>query len=621
MDQKIVGFNQFGAVIRKVKAWVESTFLTLSKDSADQSIAGVRSVSDIINLAKGASSAAPLTKITYAELKALRDGAKLIPGMQYRITDYTCTTITQHAQSAGHVFDIIVTADDERTLNAKARAIHHEGDTYFTKSDLAKWQIWYDLNNDPTKYGWADETNGKGVIYRMVDEYGNDCPYDFKNIQFKRWKITSTHNSLNNEYIGIDGLDIDGSTIPDKNDFKWFYTFSFMKKASDTLTIEGIYDSFTDSHIRHTGMELTGDNIIKPYVTDGVMQLNYTLFFSEATDDSVSFPYMNKIGSNCLYNTLKDNCSNNTFESNCIANILLDTCRNNTFKDNCLHNTLEDNCSNNTFGNICSDNTFGNICSNNTFGTNCSNNTFRNGCSNNTFRDRCTSNTFEDNCSNNTFESNCIANILLDTCINNTFKDNCSNNTFGNGCTSNTFKDRCTSNTFKDNCSNNTFGNECTNNTFGNGYSNNTFGTNCSNNTFGDRCTSNTFKDNCLYNTLNDNCLNNTFGNGCTNNTFGDRCTSNTFGDRCTGNTFGELDAPISYVNFIDVASGVSYVNIIPTSATSDMNNLRNISIHKGVKGTEGTPLVINVDVLNQDYEIIYTKAADGTLVKQIAQA
>ena len=96
---------------------------------------------------------------------------------------------------------------------------------------------------------------------------------------------------------------------------------------------------------------------------------------------------------------------------------------------------------------------------------------------------------------------------------------------------------------------------------------------------------------------------------------------SNTFKDYCTNNAFGELGAPISYVMFIDAASGVSYVNIIPTSATSDMNNLKNISIHKGVKGTEDTPLVINVDVLNQGYEIIYTKAADGTLVKQIAQA
>jgi len=546
MDQKIVGFNQFGAVIRKVKAWVESTFLTLSKDSADQSIAGVRSVSDIINLVKGASSAAPLTKITYAELKALRDRAKIVPGMQYRITDYNCTTITQ---SAGHVFDIIATADDERTLNAKARAIHHEGDTYFTKSDLAKWQIWYDLNNDQTKYGWSDEANGKGVIYRMVDEYGNDCPYDFKNIQSKRWKITSTHNSLNNEYIGIDGLDIDGSTIPDKNDFKWFYTFSFMKKASDEFTIEGIYDSFTDSHISSTGIELAGDNIIKPYVTEGVMQLNYTLFFSEATDDSVSFPYMNKIGANCLCNTLKGNCMNNTFENNCMGNIFESNCTSNTLGSSCSSIILAHDCSRNTFGNNCTGNTFGNACMSNTFKEYCTNNTFKANCTNNTFKDYCTSNTFGNSCSNNTFGNSCLYNTLKDNCLNNTFGNSCSNNTFGTNCTNNTFK----------------------------GY--------------------------------------------CTRNNFGTNCTNNTFKDYCTGNTFGELDAPISYVNFIDVASGVSYVNIIPTSATSDMNNLQNISIHKGVKGTEDTPLDINVDVLGQGYEIIYTRAADGALVKQIAQA
>ena len=585
MDQKIVGFNQFGAVIRKVKAWVESTFLTLSKDSADQSIAGVRSVSDIINLAKGGSSAAPLTKITYAELKALRDGAKLVPGMQYRITDYTCTTITQDTQSAGHVFDIIVTADDERTLNAKARAIHHEGDTYFAKSDLAKWQIWYDLNNDQTKYGWSDEANGKGVIYRMIDEYGNDCPYDFKNIQSKRWKITSTHNSLSNEYIGIDGLNIDGSTIPDKNDFKWFYTFSFMKKASDTLAIESIYDSFTDSHISRTATGSVGDNIIRPYVTEGVMQLNYTLFFSEATDDSVFFPYMNKIGINCLYNTLKGNCMNNTFENNCMGNILLDNCMNNTFKGHCSNNTFGNNC----MGNILLDN--------------CMNNTFKDNCSNNTFWDNCTGNTFKDNCMNNTFKGHCSNNTFGNNCSYNTLKDNCLNNNLGNECTGNTFGESCANNTFKDHCSNNTFGN------------------NCLYNTLKGNCLNNTFKDNCSNNTFWANCTNNTFKGYCTRNNFGANCTNNTFKDYCTGNIFGELDAPISYVNFIDVASGVSYVNIIPTSATSDMNNLQNISIHKGIKGTEDAPLVINVDVLNQDYEIIYTKAADGTLVKQIAQA
>ena len=49
---------------------------------------------------------------TWEELKTLRDNSKLTPGATYRITDYTCTTTQSGTQSAGHVFDILVTADD-----------------------------------------------------------------------------------------------------------------------------------------------------------------------------------------------------------------------------------------------------------------------------------------------------------------------------------------------------------------------------------------------------------------------------------------------------------------------------------------------------------------------------
>ena len=55
--------------------------------------------------------------ITYEDLKTLRDNAKLVPGQQYRITNYTCTTSTAGTKSAGHKFDIIVTADSNNKLN------------------------------------------------------------------------------------------------------------------------------------------------------------------------------------------------------------------------------------------------------------------------------------------------------------------------------------------------------------------------------------------------------------------------------------------------------------------------------------------------------------------------
>ena len=94
---------------------------------------------------------------TYSKLKALRDNGKLVPGTQYRITDYTCTTSQSGTKSAGHVFDIIVTADDEGTLNEVARAIKHEGDTYFDGCNLNAWKIWYCLDNDINRFAWAND--------------------------------------------------------------------------------------------------------------------------------------------------------------------------------------------------------------------------------------------------------------------------------------------------------------------------------------------------------------------------------------------------------------------------------------------------------------------------------
>ena len=63
---------------------------------------------------------APAVSITYAALKALRDGGTLKPGQYYRITDYVTTTAQAETQSAGHVFDIIVRADSASVLNENA---------------------------------------------------------------------------------------------------------------------------------------------------------------------------------------------------------------------------------------------------------------------------------------------------------------------------------------------------------------------------------------------------------------------------------------------------------------------------------------------------------------------
>ena len=114
----------------------------------------------------------PMINVTYAELKALRDNSELVPGQQYRITDYETKTAQSGTTSAGHTFDVIVTALDDHTLSENASAVRRENDTYFETENLEAWQLKYCLDNDTTKFRFADP-NGKGVIYRMIDEYNN----------------------------------------------------------------------------------------------------------------------------------------------------------------------------------------------------------------------------------------------------------------------------------------------------------------------------------------------------------------------------------------------------------------------------------------------------------------
>lgn len=131
----------------------------------------------VYELAGSGGASAP-TSITYSELKALVESSGLQAGARYRITDYVTSFKTW--ESAGHPFDIVVTALDAGTLLAEAVAMPHEEDEYFANNDLTAWKLFYDINNDTAKYVEAKE-DGKGFIYSMTDEYGNKANYDFKN--------------------------------------------------------------------------------------------------------------------------------------------------------------------------------------------------------------------------------------------------------------------------------------------------------------------------------------------------------------------------------------------------------------------------------------------------------
>ena len=400
--------------------------------------------------------------ITHENLVALRDSAKLVPGMFYRITDYICTTTQDGTRALNNKFDIVVQALSESTLSENAKADRHvtkptilpsviaseglliegavecpfyeitddyggpnfhedykevdkfigygygednngnlvpilyktdidarnQGDDasfiapdtadpfyysgrrevdgelfdswrkisledsrelgwdsirvhyaytnvitsedYPKKSDIDEanfeaWELKYCLDNDTNRFTWADKKGGKGVIYYIKDEYNNEGPYDFKNIQFIR------------------SLDQWGNFDPENGEDAWCYTFG---------------GNQCDRSVKHSDLKEYNNNFIGSYYV--------------GCDEAFSIP-------------------NNVFlgSSSCMTkcNRLGTNCTNNTFGDNCQSNTLGDNCEDNVFGYCCSHNFFGNNCSYNTFGTGCTNNTFDSYCQRKTFDD------------------------------------------------------------------------------------------------------------------------------------------------------------------------------------------------------------------------------------------
>ena len=378
---------------------------------------------------------ASMTSITYAELVALRNAGNLTPGAQYRITDYVCTVANDaEAQAVSHPYDIIVTADDKTTLNENARACLHEGDTYYSaegaQADLTAWELKYCLDNDTRRFAWADSANGKGVVFWLKDDWNNECPYDFKQIQFKRYKITDCDKSPNLVDTYLAASEVSADITKDPADFIWAYTFSGV--LNESIIDTSVYNW---AYLGKEGYLHCYDNAIKTFAAaGGANRLNNIVFLASEIPC-----WSNTFGNNCWSNTFGNDCWSNTFGNDCRSNTFGNNCRSNTFGNNCWYNTFGNNCWSNTFGNNCWSNTFGNDCWSNTFGNDCWYNTFGNDCWYNTFGNDCRYNTFGNDCRSNTFGNDCRSNTFGNDCWSNTFGNNCWSNTFGNNCWYNTF--------------------------------------------------------------------------------------------------------------------------------------------------------------------------------------
>lgn len=315
-------------------------------------------------------------EVTYSELTTLISNNNLVKNKKYRITDYVTTTTQTNTTSAGHQFDLIVTAVSDNQLDYKALAVIHDGDTYFSSNnaDLSKWEIWYDINNDTTKYEWADTENGKGVIYRLIDEWGNDCAYDFKNILFTKTSVYSNVYTFdyNNADCSLNGNFCRHNIIKPNGIVKQSLPFNVFL---NTYSPSRCYNNVLDYH--------SNDNIFKNYTTD------------------------NKFGTGFTKNTCNQSLVSNIFGDECHNNGIGMNFSNNTIKDNFSYNSTGTNFSDNNIDSYFLNNSVGTFFSSNVIGYDCHHNNIGNNFKFNILNNNCMYNTFVNDCTHNVLKTNC----------------------------------------------------------------------------------------------------------------------------------------------------------------------------------------------------------------------
>lgn len=396
----------------------------------------------------GGGTAELMVNVTYDELVALRDNSQLVPGQKYRMTDYETTTSTAGTQSAGHPFDLILTAIGVNALDEKCSAIHSARDTegYFANSKLEAWEVNYCLDNDNLIFSWAVGTGrfltanifdmymnflyngrtelygteysewsvnlegeellvytisdnpsagdevlfdfgdgemfsmgeavgvsgsdvpGKGVIYRLVDERGNDLSYDFKNIMFTR-KLTDGELDLEN------GVDSFVYTFHEVDDNGNFVDASIYIESVHGNVIGAarplVYNMLNDSVFFGT---CYGNVIARDFVHNTCMDGFSSNRIEESCDNNVFGKWCdsNVIGSLFEYNTIGRSFTGNIVEGYFMENTIGDNCSNNRFFKAFTNNNLVGGCNYNSFGLYFSYSTLGKSSSNNTFGSSCS---------------------------------------------------------------------------------------------------------------------------------------------------------------------------------------------------------------------------------------------------------
>lgn len=186
-----------------------------------------------------------------------------------------------------------------------------------------------------------DNTEGTGVIFEMEDEFGNKAPYDFKNLMFKRYKlsgnlITYSGYKAPDPYIERPSCSIPNWTSGDifkvdPNDYMFLTTFSL--NDSQTLNDRSLEGNIKNCKL---GRECF-NNVFIGGLDEGYISVGHKCKYN-TIDVSEGRNYI--IGNNSCFNITKTGAYGNAYiGDNCNNNILY--LKNSKIGDSCSNNYLE----------------------------------------------------------------------------------------------------------------------------------------------------------------------------------------------------------------------------------------------------------------------------------------
>ena len=614
------------------------------------------------------SSGEILEETTWSALKTKRDSGELIPGARYRITDYITTTSQPNTKSDGHQFDIIVTALSENELSEDAKAIQHEGDTYFNDCDLSAWEIKYCIDNDTNRFFWAGESYAGDAL--ELNLLGLCVSGKF----YKNGMINHTIK-LDGETLAVIGQD--GNYMKAYKSGPGYVAYFLTDNGTDTLTFcpGMVIENTTRSGFKDTLMELgstesEAETAISQIEadTDDVWPKTFSV---KDDSDSVNLTYSNGTWANltdpndtgilnelgCKYfNALtvqnpkgviwymKDENGNSAYYD--FKNIMVKKSANDplNISENYRYTFSYNDTDNNQFSDISSvkhsymispvDNTIDKCTP---LAIYLQNSDMTQYLSNselvfsqptllavNTSYFICASN----NTWGNHIGINSAGNVLIES-IENELGDYCFNNYFF-GSYANTLGDKSFANKFN-NSYNNTLKMGCYSNEFTYAWNNdledgcygnkigvngtsskqsygNVFGNNCRNNTLYYDTRYNVFEGGNEDNTLSDSCYNCTFKAYASTNTLPRVCKYVHFDAQCHDITLAK-----SYTRYVTFEENCANITLTSSTKTTTSNHIQNLTVLKGFNGgANNSPVTITIPILENKYSLVYGYDTDN---------